>query len=98
MLFTTTRNKKKSISIVLLWPKKSQKTPNKLEEDLKKDGLLPALTKNNCQFVEMQLKNKTVALLAVKNNPPLLSICLHHQFFFQLESLAKDTFFVSTDF
>ena len=96
MLFTTTtRNKKLDFYCSFVTKKKSQQTPNKLEEDLKKDGLLPALTKNNCQFCRnaiSKLKNKTVALHAVKNNPPLLSICLHHQVFFQLGSLAKDTF------
>ena len=59
MLFTTTRNKKKlNFYCSFVTKKKSQKTPNKLEEDLKKDGLLPALTKNNCQFVEMQSLTK----------------------------------------
>lgn len=56
MLFTTTRNKKLNFYCSFV-TKKTQKTPNKLEEDLKKDGLLPALTKNNCQFVEMQSLN-----------------------------------------
>jgi len=56
MLFTTTRNKKLNFYCSFV-TKKPQKTPNKLEEDLKKDGLLPALTKNNCQFVEMQSLN-----------------------------------------
>jgi len=70
MLFTTTtRNKKLDFYCSFVTKKKSQQTPNKLEEDLKKDGILPALTKNNCQFCRnaiSKLKNKTVALLAVK--------------------------------
>ena len=102
MLFTTTRNKQK-IQFLLFFcdQKKTQKTPNKIKEDLKKRWITPGINKEQlsiCRNAISKLKSKTVALLAVKNNPPLLSICLHHQVFFQLESLAKDTFFVSTDF
>ena len=58
MLFTTTtRNKKLDFYCSFVTKKKSQQTPNKIEEDLKKDGLLPALTKNNCQFCRNAISN-----------------------------------------